>query len=121
MTNQEILEKAITQAVEDGWDRMGWSEHRTEKLTGGLREGSADYGMWVGIQDKSTAIWISAEEIIFDHQFAKAFWGEGRPSVSDIALSKPMDEVGGWTWHLQQQVISDDPIKYLEKGLASRV
>ena len=39
------------------------------------------------------------EAFIFSHEFAKAFWGEQ------------------WQYHLQQQVLADDPVIYLKKGL----
>ena len=62
--------------------------------------------------------------IIFDHEFAKAFWGrkvidndfadeEGcsDPYVCDLHCGE------AWEYHLQRMVISDDPLKYLEKFL----
>lgn len=48
--------------------------------------------------------------IFLDHNFAKALWGEeGYTDTGEPA------EV--WQYHLQQMVIADDPIAYLEKNI----
>lgn len=40
---------------------------------------------------------------IFSHQFAKAFWHS--------------EDRNNWKWHLQEMVVREEPIKYLEKFL----
>ena len=76
--------------------------------------------------------------IIFSHQFAKAFWGEeGLISVSAFETTGSRDSEtedfvfvgdGGiddsvekviplWQYHLQQMVLEEEPIKYLEQFL----
>ena len=47
-------------------------------------------------------------QTIFSHQFAKAFWGDD----GHILESKP-----AWEYHLQQMVLEEEPLKYLEKFL----
>lgn len=54
-----------------------------------------------GLQEDNYRKWI------FSHDFAKAFWGEEKPKVP-ITL---------WQHHLQQMVLEEDPIKYLETFL----
>lgn len=135
MTNQEILEKAITQAAGNGWDRFGWEFFKPDELKKGLRAGASDIGAWANDDSGQEPIWFPAEEIIYDHDFAKAFWGKGTNEhywedggQEHLAfggkLMYPYDEGAGislvvedWKWHIQQQVISDDPIKYLKNGL----
>lgn len=64
---------------------------------------------------------------IFSHGFAKAFWGEER-SVGEYCGIEEKDGkhcddwdckkttwVQGWENHLQEMVLEEDPIKYLEK------
>lgn len=94
MTNQEILTKAIEKAVKNGWlgllhpDSLGYLE----------------YG--------------HPFEVIFSKEFAKAFWGE--TNTDYLLTHKGIEKLPflvSWQYHLQQQVISDDPIKYLLKGL----
>ena len=61
--------------------------------------------------------------IIFSHKFAKAFWNDKKQvckycgSICDnceITNLKPMYE---WQWHLQQMVVLDEPLSYLELNL----
>lgn len=110
MTNQQILEKAIAQAVQNGfdlWHEASWTNWEVDKHTNDLivhcEAGGGNHHSY------------GKEEVIFDHDFAKAFWGE------EVLDEKPdgnmrVDE-WGWQHHLQEQVISDDPIRYLERGL----
>jgi len=61
---------------------------------------------------------ISYNDIIFSHDFAKAFWGE--ESVNEIG--NPCDhldetEDSCWRYHLQKMVVEENPLKYLEKFL----
>jgi hypothetical protein len=56
---------------------------------------------------------------LFDHIFAKAFWGgeiydyhEGSPTGEDFWMYKP-----SWQYHLQQMVLEENPIRYLEQFL----
>ena len=75
MTNKLILKKAIKKAVENG-----------------LGKEYLDYTYLADIPF----------DIIFSHDFAKAFWGDGPPDLP------------AWKHHLQQIVLKKDPIKYLE-------
>ena len=75
----------------------------------------------------------SLNTIIYSHDFAKAFWGEKRyehigcGGVLDVLkeikcpkcghVEPPLKGYDGWQFHLQQMVISDDLLKYLEKFL----
>jgi len=55
---------------------------------------------------------VSLEELIFDHDFAKAFWGE------EIHHGHGFNnETTNWQYHLQQMVLEEEPLKYLEKFL----
>lgn len=75
-------------------------------------------------------------EIIYSHDFGKAFWGEEftkkekngytflvlayYPGDDMLELSDPgcvWFRGKRWQYHLQQMVISEDPIKYLEAFL----
>jgi hypothetical protein len=62
---------------------------------------------------------------IFSHDFAKSFWGEyGEHEViysSKGLLSgeefKRESKINLWKYHLQQMVLEEEPLKYLEKFL----
>jgi hypothetical protein len=80
MTNQQILTKAIEQAVENGWSAEKYERH-----------------------DQLGFEYIEPS-FIFDHNFAKSFF--------DHDKTRPYPD--NWKHHLQQMVVSEDPIKYLE-------
>lgn len=91
MTNEEILKLAKLKAVKNGWE------------------------CFYEIMDR---------EMIWEHQFAKAFWGKdfcGQTCLYDCWHLKDKIPIWDghyqerWQYHLQQMVISEDPIKYLEQ------
>lgn len=59
-------------------------------------------------------------EIIYSHEFAKAFWGE-EIKHEHFKFTDGKEHNCGcdtwWEYHLQKMVISEDPIKYLEAFL----
>ncbi len=57
--------------------------------------------------------WLHRMDIIFDHKFAKALWGD--EPLHRIKLTEPLME--NWGYHLQQMVIADDPIAYLGQNI----
>lgn len=106
MTDAEILQKAKIKAQNNGW--------------------------WPKVD---TTAWC-AMEVIFSHDFAKAFWGkeveaqtikyqqdmetisengEVRNTLGEVRFSTI--SVKGWQYHLQQMVLEENPVKYLEKFL----
>lgn len=109
MSNQEILEKAIQKAVDNGWQYQ--YDGTTEPL------------------NRENALKLY-KLFIFNHDFARALWGETPdPSHLEVYLVNGGGKVpsytmvdqkkefakrhSGWQYHLQQMVIADDPIKYL--------
>lgn len=104
MTHQEILTKAIRKAVTGGFD---------VKIEGG----------WVVYGGMHTRLDGAApKDIIFNHDFAEALWGKEpfakvripHPDYSDRIALQVLEH---WQYHLQQMVIADDPIKYLEANI----
>lgn len=95
MSNKKILKKAFTKA----------------NFKGGLYD--LEFQEDAEIFDDTDYYWA-----IFSHEFAKAFWGEKdwrNQSAEDRAKMQP--PIGVWQYHLQQMVLEEDPIKYLEKYL----
>lgn len=78
VVKEGVLGEAISKALANGWDRYS--------------NKCCEY-------DKSK---IRYYDIIYNHDFAKALWGE-----------KPL----GWRYHLQMMVVADDPIEYLGEHL----
>lgn len=69
--------------------------------------------------------WFTADNykaIIFNHDFAKALLGDDTIYIADILESPTEGDAGweerldSWEYHLQQAVISPDPIDYLYKA-----
>ena len=86
MKNEEILKKAIEKAVNNGWinNPIHW-DSRSEEYRGDWK-------------------------FMFDHDFAKAFWG-------DADFRTIHDEDGNrkvWEHHLMLMVLEEDPILYLK-------
>ena len=125
MSNQEILEKAIQKSIDGGWaypfgsntyEIIKYVQSRPESIAFGFRE------KW---QDADTPGHLEGHwaipELIFNHEFAKALWGE-LPKRSADMYDCPQDEIGqidtcNWEHHLQQMVIADDSIKYLGENI----
>lgn len=99
MTNQEILEKAITKAIAGGW--------KPEPLQQQLSA--------AGIAAIYTPM---SQMLIFNHDFAKSLWGERETAINQATpLFNPIVLNEGWQWHLQRMVIAPDPIQYLGEHL----
>lgn len=59
---------------------------------------------------------------IFTKWFAKAFWGKENIRVNEIQEQQPkhyirFDLIPAWQHHLQQMVLEEEPLRYLEKFL----
>jgi hypothetical protein len=100
--NKAILEKAIQKAIDGGWDTTHF--HTTK---GSYKHpDESEFHDILGDWHK-----ISPLDIIFNHDFAKALWGEevnDKSNGDDHLFYAPW-----WKYHLSHMVISDDPIKYL--------
>ena len=100
MTNEEILKKAIEKAVWSGFNNGKFPDTFDENIGR------------IGYQ----------EFIVFRHDFAKAFWGGEvcyKPNTTkDVGSYTIVEfEPPAWQRHLQQMVLEEDPIKYLEQFL----
>jgi hypothetical protein len=103
MTQQEVLTKAIEKAFKGGW-----------------KDGTIE--AYVKVISVANSVVIRG--IIFNHDFARALWGEKKVKHNAHALIKDGKKVGesygmmfAWEIHLQQMVIADDPIKYLKEHM----
>lgn len=122
MTNIEILEKAFKKATDNGWEPLG--DNIPISVTRWKGQGSIEIGL---LNDKPGAwgSWVrELEGIIYNHDFAKALWGESHQftpkevmdSGAKGSLKWGMRTIG-WKDHLKDMVVADDPIKYLGEHL----
>ena len=88
MTNEQILKKAIEKAVKNGLEFEYDCECKFPDICD-WHESAIDY------------------RIIFSHDFAKEFWGE----------KEWLNGMSAWANHLQQMVLEEQPLKYIEKFL----
>jgi len=119
-TPSTTLDKAIQQAVDAGWlpyfadfDPYMTKETIDWTITGGTSSVRFDVhakGRIYGVSGYSMEI----ATLIFNHDFAKALWGEEPCEVNgdDRLFGQPL-----WKYHLQEMVIAPDPIEYLGANL----
>jgi len=115
MTNEEILKQAIEKVSNN---KSGFSDEYKDFLIGYVTQ---------QVEHKKPVYY----QIIFDPEFAKAFFGEEEID-DDIKYSCSTSNhwtggLGGeyganfygqvWQFHLQQMVLEPDPIQYLAKFL----
>lgn len=83
-SNAEFLDRAIATANANGW------------------KGSVVY----------PDVYRSPEQLIYNHDFARALWGKEAPNnyckLTDVDM---------WQYHLQQMVVADDPVAYLGENI----
>jgi hypothetical protein len=119
VTNQEILTKAIQKAIDGGWNDYNSLESLqliTNTANTVTLKGWVEYVDEGGNSDESqTNITFHYKELIFNHDFAKALWGEDR--IEEPVYRLTSVAIPGWHYHLQQMVIADDPIAYLGQNI----
>ena len=131
MSNKQILEKAIEKAWDQEWrpiDHIGAGAWK-------LKTPAIPELMWRwpwilfrSFDNDGGEVEVNIEHIIFDHDFAKALWGED-DDVHHLDREYVNPGIGGhydeheqvpmqlWQLNLMQMVIADDPIKYLKEHM----
>lgn len=105
LTDEQILKKAIERAKKNGWDNApAWDDN-----VGQAYYSDGDGGFFVA----------TIKDIIFSHDFAKAFWGEKIMSYEIKCISGVYElyNLPEWQYELQQIILQEEPLKYLEKFL----
>jgi hypothetical protein len=113
-SDKPIMVKAIEKARKNGWRMYGWTNYLWTEA----------YGIPTGLYnpDDDTSVSLGTNDIIYNHDFAKALWGEPRINAEPVAAKDggntiEFEAIEGWQFHLQQMVIANDPIKYLGENL----
>jgi len=102
ITDKEVLQKAIVKAIENGWTQLLNQIFEVIPRSNGIIQ------VWV-----DGSLPYSSEEVIFSHDFAKAFWGE-KTEYIELA-GRLCDDVPIWQYELQKMVLEKNPIDYLRK------
>lgn len=122
MTNQAVLEQAILKAINGGWS----TSFLSKPIVAGLC--LEDYKHRIRFGSLGNGETLALEEVIFNHDFAKALWGDkhgenirlnGDGSWSPLRKDKPsvVRAEANWEYHIKQMVISPDPIDYLRENM----
>jgi len=114
LTNKEILQKAIEKAMDNGYLKF---KDKNEFL---VMDGLNDYIQKIKFLGSSSAE-VDYQSIIFSHDFAKAFWGEGASDTYWVGCGirvmsrddKPPFPI--WKLRLQQMAVEKDRIDFLRK------
>ena len=110
MTNKEIMLKAFKKAKLNGYKRpdelYDFEPETDEQFVDDVFTDADD------IDEKYLLPFIFIG-LFFGHSFAKAFWGEDEMAV--IKAGNHM--IQRWQFHLQQMVLEEEPLKYLERFL----
>lgn len=118
LTHEQILKAAIEKAVKNGYTPFWQHEHLVDNKEGYMST------IVESIQRSHRVL-----EILYSHDFAKAFWGERDFDTYgvDFQILEPFPQGHAvyadelyydgqiWQYHLQIMVLEPDPIKYLEK------
>jgi len=120
MTNKQILKRAIEKAIGGGFltpmEKIEVKRYPTKV---------SDLKIYIyGNGYIPSPMEFNIYNVIFSHNFAKAFWGEEKiepyekydPYTGGIC-PQPNKFCFKWQYHLQQMVLEEDPIKYLEQFL----
>lgn len=101
MKTEEILKTDIEKAMKNGGLRDTVGDTLLAELK---KRGTGNLGLvyWCGV--------------ILDHDFAKAFWGEGFLH-REASVKTNLWE---WQYHLQQMVLKENTIEYIEQFLDER-
>lgn len=108
MTQSDKLQALIQKAIENGWD--------VPPIFSVIDNSNEDVIMFdiTFSADEEWAGWEpSLNTVLFSHDFARALFGEesdGTEFVEGMFGEQPKLR---WKYHLQQAVISEDPIDYM--------
>ena len=106
MTDKEIFKKAIEKA-----EKVGFKSHL--ELLPELPQNST-----CALELKYKLLWEKRYEVIFSHNFAKAFWGDKLVnSIGSYCDNLCEDSQLSWKYHLQTMVLYTFPLEHLRKFL----
>lgn len=102
MTQSKKLQALITRAIDGGWKNEEMYSFDTRVGSGLFNPGIGEYG---GHEHENV--------LIFNHDFAKALFGEEEEGTEFIEGVYGEQSKRRWQYHLQQAVIADNPIDYM--------
>ena len=127
MTDKEILQKAIKKAEKNGYlipiflsEIFKGIEDKSRNLYYTWRISKIEVFLYFdnsGRVEEESLI-LSVNDIIFSHDFCKAFWGEKFTKNDRDIYGNTCDlYFYRWQLHLTSLVLEQEPLKYLERFL----
>lgn len=130
MSKTEVFTKAIREAIGNGWDFKGMDTNdwqvRRGFIEGYVRVDNSDMLITASYYMRPKSVRVD-KILIFDHDFAKALWGEHKLcGLCKVQHIQPKEcQFGGgnnllaWHYHLQQIVITDDSnlVEYIRSNI----
>jgi len=129
MTDSQTLQKAIGIAIENGWKGYwGDTPVKLESTTSTFDAISGMPTVSIHILHKDRVFGyggIPIFNVIYNHDFAKALWGEDDVcnycgTNKHDAYCERQGNCQAWEYHLQNMVISPDPIAYLRDHMEEK-
>jgi len=115
MENKEILQKAIDKAIANGFGLKENFDNEEITVSDQIYKDSFSEGYL--LRSTSHNYQFELASIIFSHSFAKVFWGK-EIIETGIWLDNDEKQVAiAWQYHLQQLVLCENPLLYIEKFL----
>lgn len=125
LTDREVLEQVISRAIEGGYvlvKNHDWIWRVGDSVATGLC-----ISIVPDIKKTGLITYISHpidyERVVFNHDFAKALWGEEKTYQAEVIRSPEEGAVGydqyyeEWEYHLTNMVLEERPIDYLRQYL----
>jgi hypothetical protein len=119
MKNEDKLKKVIEKAVSRGFQYTSIPAFVAKQNVWRIAFGR--YGLITVTNQGKRNLVCGYETILFSHDFAKAYWGEAKvcfycgdygSGLRKCLFDVSTKQVPAWQYHLQQCVLSDDPIDY---------
>ena len=115
MNREEILEKAIKKALNNGWRP---SYYKSEILDALFDDEIDKIAMGIIVDH-----FIIHPMDVFRHDFAKAFFVEDEIELWDVDDNDERIDftVVSWEYHIQKMVLEEDPLEYLDYFLNKKL
>lgn len=118
MNNEEILEKVIEKAVKNGFNVLNFMIDSCCWQSESCAANEIKHKEYHYSSSMSFSLYHEQRYLImiFNHKFAKAFWGDGEKRDNDMYVISPglWSMNPKWQYHLQVMVVQEEPLKYLE-------
>jgi hypothetical protein len=112
----EFAERLSNYMFEQGYDDFDIEFSTDIEVKNGAHQG---YLISVGNKYSERRMYPDASRIIYDHDFAKALWGDKPEHYADEYEPTSGGQLHWYHWEymLAEMVISEDPIKYLSENM----